>query len=329
MKFLVTGGTGFVGSAVIRKILEEGHEVKALVRKQSSRENLQGLPLEYIEGELTDEAGLCAAMKDCEGLFHVAADYRLWVPDSDSMFRANVEGTGCIMRAALQAGVERVVYCSSVSVLKTGTYEYPASESSVGSLATMIGPYKRSKFEAELLVDKMVAEQGLPAVIVNPTAPVGPRDIKPTPTGKMVIDAASGRMFAYIETGLNIVHVEDVAQGHWLAWQKGRVGERYILGGENLRLSEILARICTMSGVRPPQFAIPLALLHPIAPVVEFVARLQKREPILHRDVLQMAKNFMFFSSAKAVDELGYRPRCAGEALKDSVNWFAENAYLR
>nr|WP_196242358.1 hopanoid-associated sugar epimerase [Azospirillum oleiclasticum] len=324
---MITGATGFIGSAVARRLLAAGADVTALVRPGTDRRNLEGLPVRRVEGDLLDPASLARAVKGCEALFHVAADYRLWVPDPVAMHRANVDATRTLMTAALEAGVRRVVYTSSVAVLGLVPGGV-ADETTPAGLDDMIGTYKRSKFLAEAEVRRLVEEQGLPAVIVNPSAPIGPRDVKPTPTGRMVVDAAAGRMPAYVDTGLNVVHVDDVAEGQWLAFERGRVGERYILGGENLTLREILGRIATIVGRPPPRVRLPHDLIIPIARAAELVARVTGKEPFATVDGVRMAKKRMFFTSAKAEHELGYRPRPATAALEEAIAWFRGNGYL-
>ncbi|MCG8402308.1 MAG: NAD-dependent epimerase/dehydratase family protein, partial [Firmicutes bacterium] len=243
MKVLVTGATGFVGSAVARAAHKRGHEVRVLARAGGDRRNLLGLDVEIVEGDLNDVASLNKACSGCGGLFHVAADYRLWTRDVEKMLRTNVDGTLDLLKSAMDKGVSRIVYTSSVATLGLNADGEPANEDTPVSLSDMIGPYKRSKFLAEEAVRKLVTETGAPVVIVNPSAPIGPRDIKPTPTGRMVVEAGSGKMPAYVDTGLNVVHVDDVAEGHLLAHEKGEIGERYILGGENLGLKDILSMI--------------------------------------------------------------------------------------
>ncbi len=321
---LLTGATGFVGSAVLRVLLARGHDVRALVRPGSDRRNLDGLAVQPVEGDLTDPASLARAMAGCRYLLHVAADYRIWVPDPAAMLRANVDGTRALMLAALDAGVERVVYCSSVAALgltKDGT---AAGETTPVSEESVVGIYKKSKFRAGLAVLDLVRTHGLAAVIVNPAAPVGPRDIKPTPTGKMIADAAAGRMPAYVDTGLCVVHVDDVAEGHLLALEHGRIGEQYILGGENLTLRALLELVAQEAGRRPPRVRLSPGLLWPLALGCEAAARLTGVAPLVTRDHLRMARKTMFFSSAKAIAELGYRPRPAREAVRDAVAWFRQ-----
>ena len=326
-RILVTGGTGFVGSAVIRAVLASGGTVRALARANSDQSNLAGLPIEIHTGDLQDSAAIRDSLKGCTALFHVAADYRLWVPDPERMHRTNVDGTRMLMRACLDEGVSRIVYTSSVAVLGLHDDGHPADETSVTDLDHMIGPYKRSKFLAEAEVNRLVAEAGLPAVIVNPSTPIGPRDIKPTPTGRMIVEAASGRMPAYIDTGLNLVHVDDVAAGHLAAFERGQTGERYILGGENLTLAQMLDMVAEITGRRKPLMQAPRAAIYPIAVAAEAVARVTGREPFVTIDALRMAKKKMFFSSAKAIAELGYRARPVREALVDAIAWFRQAGY--
>ena len=325
---LVTGATGFVGSAVARTFAARGHALRLLVRRGGDRANIAGLDAELAEGDLTDAESLARAVAGCRFVAHVAADYRIWVPKPAAMRAANVDGTAALMRAALAAGVERVVYCSSVATLGLTGGATPADERTEVTRAAMVGAYKTSKFDAERMVLDLVAGEGLPAVIVNPAAPVGPRDIKPTPTGRMIADAAAGRMPAYVDTGLNIVHVEDVAEGHALALERGTVGERYILGGENLTMAQLLALVDDVSGRRQRRMRLPVGLLWPVALVAEGVARLTGREPRVARDHLRMARKLMFFSSAKAEAELGYRARPARRAIADAVAWFRDNGRL-
>ncbi|HEX3883459.1 MAG TPA: hopanoid-associated sugar epimerase [Stellaceae bacterium] len=324
---LVTGGTGFVGAAVVRALLAEGLPVRVLARPKSPRRNLQGLDVEIAAGALEHAPSLSAAVEGCRYLFHVAADYRLWVPQPAEMFRANVDGTRALMEAALAAGVERIVYTSSVATLgivKGGV----ADEDTPSREAEMIGPYKRSKFAAEKVVDGLAAERGLRAVIVNPSTPIGPGDVRPTPTGRIVIEAAAGRMPGYVDTGLNLAHVDDVAAGHLMAAERGAIGRRYILGGEDMSLAEILLEVTRIAGRRPPRLRIPYGVVLPVAFFAELAARITRREPFVTLDGARMSRKKMFFSSARAMRELGYNPRPARAALADAVAWFAANGYL-
>ncbi|WP_370643286.1 hopanoid-associated sugar epimerase [Roseomonas cutis] len=325
---LVTGGSGFLGSAVLRALRGRGLRVRALVRPTSPRANLEGLGCEIVEGDLTDAASLPAALRGARHLFHVAADYRLWAPDPAAILLANVEGTRNLMRAALAAGVERVVHTSSVATLRVAGAAGPVDETAPAAPDQAIGAYKRSKTLAERLVEEMVAREGLPAVIVNPSTPVGPRDIRPTPTGRIILDAARGRIPAFVETGLNIAHVDDIAAGHLLAHERGRAGERYILGGENLPLRLLLAEIAQLTGRPAPRLRLPRRPLFPLAYGAEAVARVTGKEPLLTVDGLRMAGHRMFFTSAKAERELGYRARPAREGVADALAWFRGAGYL-
>jgi dihydroflavonol-4-reductase len=324
---LVTGATGFVGSAVARVLLAEGFSLRLLVRPAANRANLAGLDGDIVIGDLTDRASLNAAVAGCRYVFHVAADYRIWVPDPAAMMRANVAGTESLMRAAMRAAVERVVYCSSVAALGLTKDGSPADEATPVAPDAIIGPYKRSKYLAEQAVLAMVG-QGLPAVIVNPSTPIGPRDIKPTPTGRMIADAASGRMPAYLDTGLNIVHVDDVAVGHLLALRHGRIGERYILGGEDFLLKALLGLVAELAGRRNSAIRLVEPVLWPVALLSEAMARASGGKPLVTRDHLRMARKKMFFSSRKARVELGYAPRPAREAVRDAIAWFRAHAMV-
>lgn len=328
MKALVTGATGFIGSAIVRVLLEHGYSVRVLARPDSDRRNLEGLTIEVVEGDLIDPASLRRAVAGCAALFHAAADYRLWVPDPPSMYDANVTGTENVIRAAGDAGVERIVYTSSVATLGLPADGQAGNELTPVSRSDMVGHYKLSKFLAEDAA-RSLAAQGLPVVIVNPSTPIGPRDIKPTPTGRMVLDAAAGRMPAYVDTGLNIVHVDDIATGHLLALQKGTIGERYVLGGEDMTLRAILTEIAAITGHRPPWLAIPHDLVLPVAYAAEAWARLTGgSDPFVTVVGIKLAKKRMFFSSLKAERDLGYSTRPVREALEDAVEWFRANRYL-
>lgn len=329
MTVLVTGATGFLGSAVVRLLLAENAQVRVLARPGSVRTNVDGLAVEVVEGDLRDPASLAAACRGCRGLYHVAADYRLWVPDVNELYQSNVEGTRALMLAALDAGVERIVYTSSVAVLGLNRDGTPANEDTPVTLNDMIGHYKRSKFLAEQVVDELVATRNLPAVIVNPSTPIGPRDVKPTPTGRVIRDAACGRIPAYVDTGLNVAHVDDVAAGHLLAYAKGAIGRRYILGGENLSLREILAVVAEACGRRPPFVRLPRRAVYPVAWVQEWWAGLRGGpEPQVTVDALRMAAKKMYFDCARAQRELGYTSRPARAAIIDALLWFRAQGML-
>ena len=329
MTTLVTGATGFVGSAVARTLLARGHELRLLTRASSDRSNLIGLPAEVVVGDLTDPASLARAAAGCRYVVHVAADYRIWVPDPNEMLRANVEGALAMVRAAANAGAERIVHCSSVAALGLIGDGSLSDENTPAREEDFVGIYKRSKFLAEQALLQAMARENLPVVIVNPAAPVGPRDIKPTPTGKMICDAAAGKVPAFIDTGLNIVHVDDVAEGHALALERGRIGERYVLGGENMLLRDVLALVCDVAGRKPPTICLPEGLVWPVAAVMEWFAALTGIPPMMTRDHLKMARKKMFYSSAKAINELGYQPRPVRLAVEDAVAWFRANGMLK
>ena len=328
MKALVTGATGFVGAALARTLCAAGWQVRVLVRAGSDRRNLRAVAVEPVPGDLTDAASLARAVEGCDAVFHAAADYRLWVPDPPQMYRANVEGTHNLIEAAHRAGVQRIVYTSSVATIGLPAGGGLGTEAAPVCLDDMVGHYKRSKFLAEQKALEAAA-RGVPVVIVNPAAPVGPRDIKPTPTGRIVLDAALGRTPAYVDTGLNVVHVDDVAAGHVLAFHHGRIGERYILGGENLPLRDILLEVTRIAGRSPPRVRLPHGVVLPIAYAAELFARLTGRPTRVTVDSVRMARKRMYFSSDKAVRELGYRFRPARLAFEDALRWFSEEGYLR
>jgi dihydroflavonol-4-reductase len=327
VRALLTGGTGFVGAAVARALLRDGWEVRALVRPHADRRNLASLTLETATGDLADADSLQRAARGCEALFHVAADYRLGARRPEELYRTNVEGTRRVLAAARSAGVRRIVYTSSVATIGLPVDGSPGTESTPVTLADMIGHYKRSKFLAEQVAREAVAA-GSSVVIVNPSTPVGPGDIKPTPTGQMVRDAALGRMPAYVDTGLNIVHVDDVAAGHLLAWRHGRDGESYILGGEDLTLREILTEVARLVDRRPPRVRLPARALLPVALVAEGFARLTGGSTRITVEGVRLARKRMFFSSAKAARELGYHWRPATRALEDAVQWLREQGIV-
>ncbi len=316
---LVTGAAGFVGAAVARAFAAAGFHVRALVRGSSPRANLADV-LDVVPGDLRDAGAVATAMTGCSGLVHVAADYRLWARDPKEIVRNNLDTTRIVMDAALAAGVGRIVYTSSVATL--GLDRLPADETDPLTPARAIGAYKRSKVIAERLVEAMVRDAGLPAVIVNPSTPIGPGDVRPTPTGRIIVEAATGRIPAFVDTGLNLVHVDDVAAGHLLAYQRGRIGERYILGGQDVTLAAMLGEIARLTGRKAPTISLPRGPLFPLAWGAEAVARITGREPFLTADALRMAGHRMYFTSGKAADELGYTARPYPEALADALAWF-------
>lgn len=325
----LTGGTGFVGASLARLLLKQGLKVKALARKGSDRRNLKGLDVEIVEGGLLDKSAIEEGVKGCRYAFHVAADYRIWIPNPDDMYKANVEGTEVVLRAAAKAGAERIVHCSSVAAVKVPDDHTPVDETSeYAGLDEIVGHYKKSKYLADVLARKL-GKEGLPVVTVNPAAPIGPMDIKPTPTGKMVVDFLNGRIPSYIDTGLNIVHVEDVALGHWLAAKSGRIGERYILGGENLTLKQVLDILARVTGLPGPKFKTPYAIAYAFGAVDTAIAVMRGTVPMAPLDAIKMAKHYMWFSSDKAKKELGFAPRTAESALKDAAEWYRANGYAR
>ena len=328
-RVLVTGAAGFVGSAVVRQAIAAGYVVRAMARDRSRAANLAGLEAEVAEADMRDPASLARAVAGCRYVFHVAADYRLWAADPDEIVRNNLEGTRNVMEAALHAGVERIVYTSSVATLALRPNGEPADERVPLTEREAIGAYKRSKVAAERLVEAMVASHHLPAVIVHPSTPIGPRDARPTPTGRIIVEAANGRIPAFVDTGLNLVHVDDVAAGHLAALARGRIGERYLLGGQDATLATLLADIARLVGRRPPTIRLPRPLLFPFAHIAEAWARQTGREPLLTVDGLRLARYRMFFSSAKAQRELGYGARPYGEGLGDAIAWFRAAGSIR
>jgi dihydroflavonol-4-reductase len=326
MDAVVTGGSGFVGANVVRELLRAGQTVRVLVRPHSNRDALQGCRVELTEGDILEIGSLRKAMAGCRVVYHVAADYRLWVPDPPALYRTNVEGTRHVLTAAAEAGVGRVVYTSTVGALGIPPDGSPGTETTPVTLDDMVGHYKRSKYLAERVAEEF-ALRGLPVVIVNPSAPVGPWDIKPTPTGKMIVDFLRGKMFAYLATGLNLVHVRDVAQGHLLAAERGRVGEKYILGNRNCALVEIFQMLSRMTGLPAPKLRVPYALAWLGAAVGEGWARLRGKTPEVPLTAVRMAAKRMFFNSEKAVRELGLPQTPVEEALREAVEWFASRGF--
>ena len=330
MDALVTGGTGFGGANLVRELMAAGAGVRVLARPGGDRRALDGLEVEIAEGDLLDPASLARACAGVDTVYHVAADYRLWAPDPALLHRVNVDGTRALLEAAGAAGARRVVYTSTVGTLgipKDGT---PGTEDTPVSIADMVGAYKTSKFLAEQVALDF-ARRGLPVVVVNPSAPIGPWDVKPTPTGQMIVDFMSGRMFATLDTGLNLVHVRDVARGHMLAAERGRVGEKYILGAArgNLSLAEIGRLLSEITGRRPPRLRVPYAVAWCGAACLESVARFTGGPPKVSLTAVRMARKRMYFSPAKAVRELGLPQTDVRVALRDAVAWFAAHSYAR
>lgn len=322
MKVLVTGSNGFVGTAVCKALLDRNYEVRALTRVGSDISNLKNLAVEKAVGDIRDEESLHDAIKGCSAVFHVAADYRLWVRDPAVMYDINVEGSKRVVTAALACGVERIVYTSSVAALAAHSDGTVSTEETPTRAADMIGHYKRSKYLAEQQVAELVESRDAPVVIVNPSTPVGPGDIKPTPTGRIIYDAMHGRIPAFVDTGLNIVHVDDVAAGHVAALEKGVIGRRYILGGEDLLLKDLLALVAGATDRRAPKVEVPHGVAIFYAQLAELLARVSGKEPGATVDGVRMSRKKMFYSSARARDELGYCWRPADEAVRDAVAWF-------
>lgn len=327
MKVLITGSSGFIGTAVTRAAVAHGDEVRVLIRPTSNPKNLEGLPVETIHGDLQDPQSLKKAIAGCQGLYHVAAHYALWDQNPSNFYKINVEGTKNLLCAAGEAGVKRIVYTSTIGAIGLPDNGEPGNESRFPTLAQLSGDYKRSKFLAEQEVLRM-AQQGLPVVIVNPTAPVGERDIKPTPTGQIIVDFMRGRMLAYIETGMNLVDVEDVAIGHVQAMERGRIGERYILGNQNLTLKEIFQILSRLTGVPTPRLRLPWRLVLPLAYVNQWVANLvTHRPPRIPLEGVRMAKYHMHYDCTKARQELALPQTPVETALKKAVQWFRQHGY--
>jgi len=325
---LITGASGFIGSAVAHKLVASGYSVRAMVRPSSPRHHIAGLDLDFCEGDLRDEVSIERAVQNVKYVFHIAADYRLWAAHPEEIFATNVGGTRTVMREALRAAVERIVYTSSVATLALTPDGSPADETCSMSEKEGIGAYKRSKIAAERVVTDMVRQNALPAVIVNPSAPVGPRDVRPTPTGRIIVEAARGRVPAFVDTGLNLVHVDDVAQGHLAALRRGKIGSRYILGGQNVSFGKMLNDIAGLVGRRPAHIRLPHWAVLPVAYASEAMAHVTGREPFATVEGVRMSKHVMFFKTAKAEEELGYRSRPYLEGLADAVSWFSDAGYL-
>jgi dihydroflavonol-4-reductase len=325
---LVTGASGFVGAAVARAAVARGFKVKVLMRAAASRANIAGLDVQDVTGDMRDEGSMIRALDGVRYLFHVAADYRLWAPDPNEIANNNLQGARAVMGAARTAGVERIVYTSSVAALKP-VHGQAVDETSRHTPQSVIGAYKLSKLLAEREVERRIAEEGLPAVIVSPSTPIGPRDIKPTPTGRIIVEMANGKMPAFLDTGLNLVHVEDVAEGHFLALERGQIGQNYILGGEDVPLETMLGDIGRMVGRKPPRMKLPRAPLFPLAYAAEAMARFTGKEPFLTADALRMSRYRMYFSSEKAKRELGFQARPYVKGLEDALAWFGGHGYLK
>ncbi|HET6513794.1 MAG TPA: hopanoid-associated sugar epimerase [Thermodesulfovibrionales bacterium] len=328
MRALVTGATGFVGFHVAKVLRERGIHVVALVREGSDSSVLTSLDAELIRGDVRDFDSICRSLKGCSQLYHVAADYRLWVPDPKTMYAINLGGTRNVMEAALRMGVERVVYTSTVGTLSASSKGKPSHEETSAGLREMVGHYKRSKFLAEREVCAFI-ERGLPAVIVNPSTPIGPMDRKPTPTGRIIVDFLNGKIPAYVDTGLNFVDVEDVAIGHWLASLKGKTGERYILGNANLTLREFFGTLARMTGRKPPKVRLPYLPVLMAAYADEAISRLTLRHPRVPLTGVKMARKYMFFDCSKAVGELNMPQNSVEGAMARAIDWFETNDYIK
>jgi dihydroflavonol-4-reductase len=326
MDVLVTGATGFVGANVARLLVADGYRVRVLARPASSLRALEGCPAEVLRGDILQPDAVARAIKGCARVFHVAADYRLWARDPGEIYRNNVDGTRTVLEACARAGIERVIYTSSVGTLGLPRGGAPGTETTPVTLDDMIGHYKRSKFLAERIAEEYAA-RGVPVVIVNPSNPIGPWEVKPTPTGQVILDYLLGRMFGTLDTGLNLVHVTDVARGHLLAARLGRVGEKYILGAENHSLAGIFQLLERITGIRAPRLRVPYALAYLAAQVNEGLARITGRPPRVPLAGVRMARTPMYFSAEKAVRELGLPQTPVEQALRDAVDWFVDHGY--
>jgi len=328
MKAFITGATGFVGSHVARALAQQGADLRLLVRSSSRRDNIADLRADVVVGDLREPESLKKAMQGCEYVFHVAADYRLWVRDPDQMYRANVEGTRAVIQAAQESGVRRVIYCSSVATMGFTATSQIVDEETPVSLADMVGHYKRSKFMAEQIALE-AGRKGANVVVVNPTTPIGEQDIKPTPTGRIIVDFLKRKFPAYVDTGLNLADVREVARGHLLAMEKARPGERYILGGENLTLKQILDKLSALTGLPSPTMKVPHAVAMGFAAVDQFFTGIVLgKEPRATIDAVKMGRKMMFASSARAERELGYRTLPVDEALRRAISWFQTHGYV-
>lgn len=326
MKALVTGASGFIGGAVVRALVAAGIDVRITARSGNDLRHLTGLPLEHVEADLRDKDSLIRALQGCRHLYHVAAHYALWAKDPSIFYDVNVNGTRTLLEAAREAGIERTVYCSTIGAIGLPPGGGLGTETTPVSLDQMAGHYKRSKYLAEQEVLKL-AREGLPVVIVNPSAPVGAGDVKPTPTGQVIVDFMKGRMPAYIETGMNLIDVDDVAAGHLLAMEKGRVGERYILGHKNLLLREVFEILSRLTGVKAPRVKLPRLAILPLAHMNEWIASLTNHPPRIPLEGVRMAKYKMHYDCSKAIKELGLPQTPVETALDKAVRWFREHGY--
>lgn len=329
LRVFLTGATGFIGGNVAKKLIDYGYKVNVLIREKSNTMNIDGLPVKIFYGDIRKINSVRKAVYGCKGLFHAAACYSFWSKNPEEIYDINVGGTRTVLMAAYEAGVEKVVYTSSESTVKVRNNGILATEEKLSSLEELSGDYKKSKLLAELEVLKFCGK-GLPVVIVNPTAPVGKFDIKPTPTGKIILDLLNRKMPAYLNTGLNIIDVEDVAMGHLLAFEKGRIGQRYILGNKNLTLKQIIDMVCDISNIKSPELCIPFWLAMACGGIDEFVSgRILKRHPKIPLAAVKTARKFRYFDCSKAVSELGLPQSPIEVAFEKSVAWFRENGYVK
>jgi len=327
MKAFVTGATGFIGGNLARALLHDGHQVRALIRPESDRRNIAGLPIEPADGDLDNQHKLAEQIRGCDAVFHVAAHYSLWVKDRDSIYRANVEGTKNLLAAARDVGVKRFVHTSSVAAIGVPPPNTLGTEETQTTLDELVSDYKKSKYLAEQAALR-AAREGLDVVIVNPSTPIGAGDVKPTPTGEIILRFLQDRMPAYVHTGLNLIDVEDVARGHILAWQKGRTGERYILGNRNLSLKEMLEILAAITGKRAPKIAVPHAIPLAVAFIDEMILSRLGKKPQISFYAAQMSRKAMYYDSSKAVRELGMPQTPVETAMENAVSWFEENGYV-
>jgi dihydroflavonol-4-reductase len=328
MKALVTGATGFIGFHVSKLLVENGFKVSALVREKSDTSDLKAMGIELATGDVRDFSSIFNALKGCQHLYHLAADYRIWVNNARTMYEINVQGTRNVMQAALKSGIEKIVYTSTVGVLATCSNGKPSNEDTPVSIRDMVGDYKKSKFIAEKEVYDFI-EKGSPVVIVNPTTPVGPMDKKPTPTGKIIVDFLNGRIPAYLDTGMNFVDVEDVASGHLLAAKHGRIGQRYILGNKNISLSKFFENLASITGKKPPKVRLPYLPVLLAAYVNEALSRITNRYPMIPLTGVKMARKYMYFDCSKAVRELNMPQNQVEGAIEKAIDWFRNHGYVK